>query len=128
MAYNPFENKMIAKLVGANLNVTTDQAMVMFGALKYIIRRIVATNVSTDISLGSTAGGIYTAAAKGGTTVVGAGQLYTGLTAATKFIDLTLAAGVTSDTLAATQLYFSLTAANGSAATADIYVFGEVLT
>lgn len=128
MSYEQFNNRMIAKLVGVNLNSTADQAMVMFGAVKYIIRRIIATNVSTDISLGLAAGGIYTGAGKTGTTVVGVSQVYTGLTGSTKFVDLTLAAAVTTDVVTATTLFFSLTTANGSAATADIYVFGETLT
>lgn len=128
MAYEQFNYKMIAKLVGANMNVTTDQAMVMFGAVKYIIRRIIATNASTNLSGGAAAGGIYTEVSKTGINVVGSGQLYTGLTTSGKFIDLTLAAGVTADVSIATTLFFSLSVANGSAATADIYVFGEVLT
>lgn len=120
-------NRLIASLVGANMNVTTDQALTMaVTPAKYLIRKIVATNASISLTLA--VGGFYTATAKGGTTIVANTQVYAALTAATKFVDLTLAAGVTGDVTTAAQLYLSLTTAQGAAATADIYVYGDVLT
>jgi hypothetical protein len=120
-------NRLIASIIGANMNVDTDQAMTMaLTPAKYIIRKIVATNAS--INLTTAAGGIYTAASKSGVTVVANTQVYTALTAAAKFVDLTLAAGVTADVATAATLFLSLTTPQGAAATADIYVFGDVLT
>lgn len=114
---------LLGKLAGANFNVTTDQNItinITGGAAKYLIRYITVTNAS--ISLTTAAGGIYTAAAKGGTALVAAGQSYSALTAATITLDLTLA--VPNATQTATPIVFSLTTPQGAAATADIYVFG----
>jgi hypothetical protein len=52
------------------------------------------------------------------------------LTAAGKFIDLTIDSGYTSggDVLTASNIYLSLTTPQGAAATADVYVFGDIVT
>lgn len=104
-----------------NLNSTADQLITITHA-KYVVRRIIVTNASTSISLA--AGGVYTAASKGGTAVVAAGQLYSSLTTATKFVDLTIASLTD---VQSSSLYLSLTVAQGGAATADVYVIGDVL-
>jgi hypothetical protein len=124
MAYQYKRYGLIAQLLTANLNVTTDQAMAVNQAGTYIVDKIIITNVSTSLALGLAAGGFYTAASKGGTAIVGAGQVYTALTGATVFLNPTIAAG---GTFTAQTLYFSLTTGNGSAATADILIFGFVL-
>ena len=126
---NRFGQILLGQLIGANMNSTADQQIVIFSApAKYIIRRIVATNAS--ISLSTAAGGVYPAVSKGGTAIVAAGQAYSGLTASGKFIDLTIASGYTSggDVLTVGSIYLSLTTAQGTAATADIYVFGDIVT
>lgn len=118
---------LLANLTGANFNVTTDQALTLqTGVTRYIIRRIIVDNAS--ISLTTAAGGIYTNAAKAGTVIVAAAQVYSALTASTKFKDLTLEAVVGTDILTATTIYLSLTTAQGAAATANVWVFGENLT
>jgi hypothetical protein len=132
--YFPSDLRVIAKLIGANLNVTADQALalqiadadnlVTTLAGNFILDKIVVTNAS--ISLTTAAGGVYTAASKGGTAVVAAGQVYTALTASTKFVALTLANSALTDVLNLSNLYFSLTTAQGAAATADIYVYGRL--
>lgn len=66
------------------------------------------------------AGGIYPAASKGGTAIVGAGQVYTALTAATKNVGLAVS---NSDTQTITPI-LSLTTGHGSAATADFLIMG----
>ena len=108
----------------ADFNSTADQAIPV-NAGRYIIRRIVVNNASVNLT--TAAGGVYTATAKGGTAVVAAAQVYAALTAAGKFADLTLAAVVGTDILTAATLYLSLTVAQGSAATADVYIFGDAL-
>jgi hypothetical protein len=108
----------VVKLTSANMNSTADQAITIPSTL-YRVTQITARNAS--ISLTTAAGGIYTSTAKGGTAVVAAAQVYSALTASTKFVDLTLA--VTADVLTAGTLYLSLTTAQGAAATADVYVF-----
>ena len=118
-------DQLLGKLIGANMNVTTDQAIPItrIGSQKYIITKIVVTNASTSLTAAD--GGIYTAASKGGTAIVAAAQVYTALTSATVALDLTLAVN---NTYTLDNLYFSLTGTQGGAATADIYVFGIVLT
>jgi hypothetical protein len=117
-------DQLIGKLIGANMNVTTDQAIPItrIGSQKYIITKIVVTNASTSLTAAD--GGIYTAVSKGGTAIVAAAQVYTALTSATVALDLTLAVN---NTYTLSNLYLSLTGTQGGAATADIYVFGIVL-
>ena len=120
-----FGGILLGELIGANMNSTSDQQIVIFSApAKYIIRRIVATNAS--ISLTTAVGGIYTAVSKGGTAVVANSQAYSTLSAGTKFLDLTLASNT--DYRTATSLYLSLTTPQGAAATADIFVYGDIVT
>ena len=121
--------RCIAYLLAANMNVTTDQGFTFLIPVSviYIPRRIVVTNAS--ISLTTAVGGLYTGQGKSGTVVVANTQVYSALSAATKFVDLTLAAAVTTDTVAAnTSLFVSLTTAQGAAATADFYLFGDLIT
>jgi hypothetical protein len=124
-----FGQILLGQLIGANMNSTSDQQIVIFSApAKYIIRRIVATNAS--ISLTTAVGGIYPAVSKGGTAIVANSQVYSGLSASGKFVDLTVASGYTSggDVLTVKSIYLSLTTPQGAAATADIEVYGDIIT
>ena len=112
---------LVGSLLGANMNITTDQVITVHSG-NYLITGIVATNASTSLTLA--AGGIYTATSKGGTAIVAAAQLYSALTANT--IQLTLTPASTARRTE-TPLYLSLTVAQGGAATADIYVFARPL-
>ena len=126
---NRFGQILLGQLISANMNSTGDQQIVIFSApAKYIIRRIVATNASTSLS--TAVGGIYPAVSKGGTAIVANSQVYSGLTASGKFVDLTVASGYTSggDVLTVKSIYLSLTTPQGAAATADIYVYGDIVT
>jgi hypothetical protein len=137
--------RLLGKLLGANMNVTTDQAIYLNApqmgpsSTKYRITKITVTNAS--VSLTTAAGGFYTAVSKGGTTLVSSGQVYSSLTASNIPLDVTLAAGATGftyntrptavaqgQTNSTTPIYFSLTTGQGVAATADIYVYGDDLT
>jgi len=124
-----FGGILLGKLISANMNSTNDQRIVMFSnPSKFILRRIVVTNAS--ISLTTAAGGVYTAASKGGTAVVASSQAYSSLSASTLFLDLTLStSGSASTTVKSSipNLYLSLTTAQGAAATADVYVYGDIL-
>jgi len=124
MAYQPLGPQMLGRLIGANMNSTADQAIpisIPTGA-KYTVTKILVTNTSASLTLA--AGGFYTAASKGGTAIVAAAQVYSALTAAGKLLAATIAV---TDTQTVATLYLSLTTAQGGAATADIYVFGDVL-
>ncbi len=116
----------VAQLVGANMNVTTDQALTMLvpGNVPFVPRRIVVTNAS--ISLTTAAGGIYDAASKGGNAIVASTQAYSTLTASGIALYLTM--GTYRRELGGAALYFALTTAQGAAATADIYVYGDTIT
>lgn len=120
--------RVIGKLLGANMNITTDQAIpIAPQANKYIITNIIATNAS--VSLTTAAGGIYTAISKGGSAVVAAGQVYTALTTTAKYLALTLAGSALTDVYdaaAQANFYLSLTTGQGTAATADIYIYGRL--
>lgn len=112
----------------ANLNSTADQVLTAIGTIpsKYQVTKIVVTNASVNLGALLMVGGIYTAAAKAGIAVVANSQVYTSLTGATLILELTIAAAGQA-ALTAALLYLSLTIAAGSAATADIYVFGRPL-
>jgi hypothetical protein len=118
------DQRILGTLRGANFNSTADQAIPIIGASKYAISQIIVTNCSVSMTLAT--GGFYTAASKGGSAVVGAAQVYTALTGATSLLSATLA--ITTTAWTATPLYFSLTTAQGAAATCDIYVVGIDLT
>lgn len=115
---------LLGSKIGANMNVTTDQAIPItrIGSKSFRITRIYVTNAS--ISLTTAAGGVYPTTSKGGTAIVAAGQAYSALSAAAVGLDLTIAAV---RTLAVSNIYLSLTTAQGAAATADVYVFGYIL-
>lgn len=120
-------NAYLGRLEGANMNTTSDQIINISGDFtKYIVRKIVVCNASANMTL--VAGGIYTGISKTGTTVVSALQSYTSLSGSTKWIDLTLASGVTGDIISTNVLYLSLTTAQGSVAFADFYLFGDMLS
>lgn len=116
---------LLGVIRASNFNSTSDQAIPMPSGQRYVLRRIVATNAST--SLTTAVGGLYTGTAKSGTILVAATQAYAALTASAKYVDLTLASGAMTDTFNAATIYLSLTTAQGAAATADIYVYGDLL-
>ena len=121
----PLSNQyVLASKIGADMNSTADQAITI-PAGRYIPRRIVVDNAS--ISLTTAVGGIYTGAIKTGTIIVPASQAYSALTTSSKYIDLTLTAGMATDILTATTIYLSLTTAQGVAATADFFIIGDRL-
>lgn len=116
---NAMPVRMIGRLIGANMNSTADQAItLMAGTWK--IEGIYVTTPST--SLTTAAGGFYTSTAKGGTEIVAAAQAYSSLTVSTSVLGCTMAA---TPTVSNNTLYLSLTTGQGSAATADVFVYGR---
>lgn len=122
MTYDPRYNStvLLGKLIGADMNTTADQAFSL-GSSNYVIDAIEVTNASVNLT--TAAGGFYTGASKSGTAIVAAGQVYSALTSSTARLVCTLAATNTRRTIP--TFYFSLTTGQGSAATADIYVYGR---
>lgn len=117
---------LIGTLKSANMNVTTDQAIALTipAGVPCYLDNIRVRNAS--ISLTTAAGGVYTATSKGGTAVVAAAQAYSALSSAALYTDLTIAAAGKA-LLSVSTLYLSLTTAQGAAATADFYVYGELV-
>ena len=113
--------------LNADLNTTADQAItILAGITKYRVRQIMLFDASVDMSASPAQGGVYSAAAKGGTAIVANTQLYTTLSAASKVLALTISAAGLADYLTAGTLYLSLTAAHGTPATARLLLFGDV--
>lgn len=127
MSYLLFNNAgILGSVASIDLNSTADQS-ISINSSKYVIRGILVTNASADMTLSIAAGGVYTAVSKGGVAVVSAAQLYTPLSTSDKYSEITLAGIVGTDVRTETTLYFSLTTAHGSAATADIFIIGDKL-
>lgn len=112
------------KLIGANMNVTTDQLLVQqFSFSTWEVEKIIVTNASASLALA--VGGFYTAASKGGTPIVAATQIFSALTNSTAILNPTLALTIRQTVQ---TVYLSLTTGNGGAATADIYIMGVALS
>lgn len=119
-----------------NFNTTADQPIVFPQYITaFRLANIIVTNAS--ISLTSAVGGFYPAASKGGTPIVSAAQAYSALTAPASLMTATLASFGSSTRFSSANLgtiggllaiWFSLTMAQGSAATGDIYFSIENLT
>lgn len=114
---------IIAKKIGANLAVTTDQAMAVTTTFSsFLVTGLIITNASTTPVAASI--GIYTGASKGGLGIVTSGLL-TALTAANLALD-TFTLG---PRLIATNTWFvSNAVANAAALTADVYLVGIPLS
>jgi hypothetical protein len=117
-----FKGTILGRLIGADMNVTTDQTIAIPYSTNFAVNRILVTNAST--SLTTAVGGIYSAASKGGSAIVANTQVYSALTAAGKVVALTIAAAGSGNMFTG-NVFFSLTTAQGAAATADIYVIGD---
>lgn len=109
-------------LSGANMNTTADQVFVQqFQFSKYVVSFVVAANPS--ISLTAAAGGIYTGASKGGSAIILASQVYSGLKTASDAINPQVATAG-QQLLSQSGVYLSLTTPQGAAATADLFIMG----
>lgn len=120
---NPPPTDLLFSLKSANFNSTADQILAANFSGRFRPKRFVV--MSASVSLTIAAGGFYTAPSKGGTALVAAGQVYSALTASNLALECTLAVP-NNWWAAATPVTLSLTTAQGSAATADVYVYGDV--
>lgn len=124
----------IAELLGADMNTTADQALTFISGTAFILTDIVITNSSTDLNTADD-GQFWTGTSRTGVDVAdtstGGGQGIQKLTGSTRFINIgsnganDINLNGYNDLL--TELYFSLGTPQGSAATADIYVYGYKL-
>jgi hypothetical protein len=118
---------LLAVKKGVNINSANSDNEVAIPAAKYIIRKVIVTNPSTSLAASAATLGVFTAAAAGGATVVTA-ALLTALSAAAKFLDMTIAATPLTDVVTSSSLFIRNVIAHGSAATVDVYIFGDILT
>jgi hypothetical protein len=119
--------RQLCSIRAADFNSTADQLCVLPAAVTtYKIIEIFETNCSS--SPGSAAGGVYTAASKGGTAIVAASQTFVTAQAIAPTIPNTLATNMATTRFTANPLYLSLTTPKGSAVTCDMYVIGVDLT
>lgn len=117
-------NGIIGFARAVDLNVaTTDTTIVIEATVAYRITKVVLTQAT--ISLTTATVGLFTAAGGAGTTIA-ADQAVAGLTASTKYLELALQSITTTDVFTALTLYFRVGTPQGAAATADVYIFGEV--
>jgi len=116
---------VIGWLPSASMNSTTDQAIFMTSS-KYIVRGIVAFNATG--SLGLSVGGMYTGKNKTGNILVPATQVWSALSDATKFLDLTLGSGLVSTVQTSQLVYLSLTVPQLTSLACDIMIFGQDLS
>ena len=115
---------VVGQILGANMNITTDQQFNWTQGGKFIVTGMVSTNPS--LSMTTAAGGVYNATSKSGV-IVAAATTYSNLTVATS-AQLTLTAATNVWTYTSTTMpYLSLTTGQGVAATADIYLIGYVI-
>ena len=127
---------VIGVLRGANFNIITDQPITIrpltssdtgfiAAAIKYFITDIYVANCSA--SLTTAKGGFYTATSKGGTIIGATTTPFTNCVSATTMQRLTGLTNQDSTVFNQATLYLSLTTAQGSAATGDVYVIGELV-
>ena len=123
-----YYTQVLASLTSADFNSTDDQAIALPDTLNYFqLTGIIVAGAS--LSLDTAVGGFYPAASKGGSAIVANSQTYSSLTGATLLLSTTLTSYAQTAYFSRTQLadwaiYFSLTTAQGAAATASIFLVG----
>jgi hypothetical protein len=110
-----------------DMNSTADQALTLElpdGFTRYRLLNIIVTgNAAASLAVG----GVYTDASKGGTAVVANTQVYTSITGANTNQNLTIStAGA--QVMTDLSLFFSLTTAHGTAATAELMIIAYPVT
>lgn len=114
----------IGSAIGVNLNSVADTTItVPNGARKYVITDMIVTNASVTLAGSSMTIGAYSAASAGGEVIVTPATA-TGLTAASKFVKRTIAQD---DTVTSGTVYVRVAVVHGSAATADVYLYGYAI-
>lgn len=120
------QNQPLFILRDADMQSTSDQQFVKNGTFtKYTISKIVAIRKTGGTSV-ACAGGIYSAASGGGDALVAVGQSWVALTGANKVVSATVAAVANTDAHNTTP-YLKLATGSTAAATADLFIYGEVI-
>ena len=118
--------RVLFRLVGANMNSTTDQVFTKQGTFSTYMLVPGGRCYNLSASATSAVGGLYTGAGKTGIILVAASQAYTGATTTTtgQFLALNNEAA---PVLSATPI-LSLSTPHGSAVTADFALYGIPLS
>ena len=124
--------RLIGVALGVNLNQTnTDIAipLILIAGCNFVVDAVMLNNASTSLTTATF--GVFSATGGGGTTIVTAGAVLTGLTVPTSNLNAAQAATasttVLNQTTQANNLYLRVGTAQGAAATADVYIWGYVL-
>ncbi len=119
------DNQCLGRVLGVNLDAddnTDVEVTIPNGGKRYDVTRVIATNVSADISGDSAEVGLHTAPLGAGVDIV-ADTTVAELTAPEIVKSFTVAS---TDTIITSTLYISLSVPNGNPATADFYIFGNI--
>jgi hypothetical protein len=124
-------NTLLGKLIGANLNTTADQHILIWGGEndRWVVTNIVFTNADAVINT-ATGGAFYTGPGQTGNWIaspVSASNIRF-LQGPDEYVSISNAKWANKTTVGVgTSLYLSLTAPEGAAATCDVYVYGYKL-
>ena len=110
-------------IVGANMQSTSDQTLTKVATVNTYIPTIISVVWVSGAFNTACAGGLYTAATKGGTAIVAAAQSYAALTGSGTSVNCAIAA---TGPFTATPI-LSLTTGNSAALTATFVVWGVIL-
>jgi hypothetical protein len=124
MSYGIAREVPLFVLRAADLQLTTDQPFTKVGNFTNYIPTKIAGVRATGGATVACAGGIYTAAAKGGTAIVAAAQSWLAVTGTLGLTDATIAALTVAYT--ATPI-LSLTTGSTAAVTANVFIYGIAL-
>lgn len=117
------QQQLLFVLPSADMTLTTDQAFTkLFTGTNWIPTSIIARWTSGAFGT-ACAGGVYTAAAKGGSAIVAAGQSYAALTGSGTIVSAAIA--LTGNYFTATPI-LSLTTGNTGALSAKWFIYGVV--
>lgn len=112
---------LLGSLTAADLNTLGDTLIPIVGSTRYRVTRIVVENAS--VSLTTVTVGVFSGA--GGIGTIAADQAVTAATTANKFVSLTISGIGLTDIFTGANLYFRVGVAQGAAATANVWIFGE---
>lgn len=111
---------LIGSLTAVNLNTTNTDTLITVASARFKISKIIIENAST--SLTTVTVGVFSSA--GGIGTIAANQVAVALTAANKWLELTISSTGLTDVFTG-DIYFRTGTAQGAAATANVWVFGE---
>jgi hypothetical protein len=117
---------LIGRLLGANMNSTADQAISLFVDPGVPFRVTKVTAKKASISLTTAQGTLYTAASKGGTAYGVSTDPFSAMTGSTVARDVPITGVSNTVQSAGATIFLALTTAQGAAATADFYVYGDL--